>query len=226
MKCYRQLSVLIAATLLMAGCQSTPVQQSGFMGSYADFETREWSDGALVYMPPGSQLEDLGKYRKIMLLTPEIWYGKQASYQGINPDELKYITDSFVAKFKAAFEHDYPIVTEPGPDVLLLRSAITGVERKYPKRSALGYIPIALLVEAGQSAVAASQGKEVIVYRASLEAEAFDSISGERVAAVIDSRESDEQSVAEGEKHIGMVDDVLDYWIGRFRNNWDKAHGN
>ncbi len=221
---------LIAATLLstlvLTGCQSNPsAPKSGFMSNYEGFKEREWSDGALVYMKPGSDLKALAKYNKLMIVPPEVWYGKQASYKGINPDELKYVTDGLVSKIKAAFEPEYQIVDKPGKDVLLIRSAITGVERKYPERSALGYIPIALLVEAGKNAAASTGGKEIIVYKASLEAEVFDSVSGELVAAVIDTRESDEESVAEGAKNIKMVDNVLDYWVARFKKNWDRAHG-
>ncbi|MEH6626404.1 MAG: DUF3313 domain-containing protein [Motiliproteus sp.] len=226
MKISKTLGAVLLSALFITGCQSNPTApKSGFMSNYEGFKTRDWSDGAQVYMKPGKSLEELAKYNKLMLVPPEIWYGKNASYQGINPDELKYITDQLVAKIKAAFEPEYPVVTEAGEGVLLIRSAITGIERKYPERSGFGYIPIALLIEAGKTAAASTQGEEIIVYKASLEAEVFDSVSGELVAAIIDARESDKESVAEGAKNIKMVDNVLDYWVARFKGNWDKAHG-
>ncbi|MCW8884474.1 MAG: DUF3313 domain-containing protein [Motiliproteus sp.] len=225
MKPIKTLTAVLLSGLIAAGCQSNPTtEKSGFMSSYDGFKVREWSDGALVYMKPGSDLKALAKYKKLMIVPPEVWYGKQASYKGINPNELKYVTDGLVSKLKATFEPEYPIVDKPGKDVLLIRSAITGVERKYPDRSALGYIPIALLVEAGKNAASGAQGEEIIVYKASLEAEVFDSVTGELVAAVIDTRESDKQSVPEGQKNIKMVDNVLDYWVARFKRNWDRAH--
>ncbi len=226
MKLPKTLTAVLLSTLFVAGCQSNPTStQSGFMSNYEGFKTKEWSDGALIYMKPGTDLKALAKYNKLMIVPPEVWYGKSASYQGINPDELKYVTDGLVSKIKATFEPEYQVVDKPGKDVLLIRSAITGVERKYPERSGIGYIPIALLIEATKSAAASTQGEEIIVYKASLEAEVFDSVSGELVAAIIDTRESDKESVAEGAKNIKMVDNVLDYWVARFKKNWDVAHG-
>lgn len=223
MKAIRLVFTLMVASLLLAGCASTQTQ-SGFMSSYEGFKEREWSDGAKVHIKPGTQLKDMGKYTKFMFTPLEIWMDKNSSYQGIDPNEMKYVTDQFMAKFKATFGADYPIVTEPGPDVLLIRAAITGVERAAPERSALGYIPIALLVSAGKKAVDSAQGEEVIVYRAALEAELFDSVSGERLYAMIDQRTTEEQTVPEGQKNIQMIDEVLDYWMQRFKRNWDKAH--
>lgn len=220
---YIILSALCAA--LLTGCGSDPTKGSGFLGSYEGFKERPWSDGANVYLKPGTKLSDLKKYKKIMLTPVEIWHGEGSQYKGANPIELKYIAESFTSKLTSAFEPDYPIVKAPGPDVLVVRMAITGLERKAPERSALGYIPIALLISASGKTVDRMQGQEEIVYHASLEAEGYDTISGERIFAVVDDRTSDETEVKKGGSNIQMLDETLDYWVNRFRRNWDKAHG-
>lgn len=216
------LSVLCAT--LLSGCGSDPVKNSGFLGNYDGFKERPWSDGARVYLAPGTQLGDLKKYNKLMLTPVEIWHAQGSEYKGVNPRELKYITDTFTQKLKDAFQPDYPFVDKPGSDVLVIRMALTGLEKKSPERSALGYIPIALLISASQKAVDSVQGEEEIVYRAALEAEGYDSVSGKRVVAVIDQRISDEAEVKKGGSNVQVLDETMDYWVKRFRRNWDKAH--
>lgn len=220
---YITLSALCA--LLLTGCGSDPVKGSGFLGNYEGFEERSWSDGANIYLKPGTELTDLKKYTKLMLTPIEIWQSDGAEYKGVNPLELAYISNSLTNKIKSAFEPDYPIVKEPGPDVLVVRMAITGLERKSPERSALGYIPIALLISAAGKAVDSVQGEEEIIYHASLEAEGYDAVSGDRVFAMVDDRKSDETEVKKGGSNIQVLDETLDYWVNRFRRNWDKAHG-
>lgn len=226
MKTIYSIILVVLCTTLLSGCGSDPVNtsNSGFLGNYDGFKERPWSDGARVYLRPGKDLHDLKKYNKLMLTPVEVWHAKGSEYKGVNPQELKYITDSFTKKLKAAFEPDYPFVTQPGPDVLVIRMALTGLEKKSPERSALGYIPIALLISASQKAVDSAQGEEEIVYRAALEAEGYDSVSGDRVVAVIDQRISDETDVKKGGSNVRVLDETLDYWVKRFRRNWDKAH--
>ena len=224
MKIFNTLCLAALMGAFLVGCGGNKVKPTGFMANYDGFEERDWSDGAQVYLKKGESLHSLGKYSKIMLLPTEVWYGQDASYKGMNPDELKYVTDKFVATLKARFEPDYPFVDKPGPDELLVRSAITGVNRAAPERSALGYIPIAFLYNAGKNASASSAGQEIIVYSAALELEVFDSVSGERLAAVIDSRASEEKRVNKGQQNIRMIDNVIDYWVTRFKRNWDSAH--
>ncbi|MEH6822432.1 MAG: DUF3313 domain-containing protein [Motiliproteus sp.] len=225
MKTTLYLALSALCVLLLSGCESQPVKGSGFLVSYEGFEQRPWSDGANVYLKPGTTLTDLNKYNKIMLTPIEIWQSDSSEYKGVDPQELAYIANSFTSKIKAAFEPDYPIVKEPGPDVLVFRMAITGLERKSPERSALGYIPIALLISAGGKAINSVQGEEAIIYHASLEAEGYDAVSGARMLALVDDRKSDDTEVKKGGSNIKILDETLDYWVGRFRRNWDKAHG-
>ncbi len=94
----------------------------------------------------------------------------------------------------------------------------------YPERSVFGYIPIALLVEAGKGATNKVQGEEAIIYRTSLEVEVFDSLTGDRLMSMTDQRSSEKCDVAKGEKRIEDVEQAMSYWAQRFRSNWDQAH--
>lgn len=217
------LSVLLSVVLL-SGCQGNAVKGSGFLGNYDGFESRSWSDGASVYLPPGNELSNLKKYDKLMLLPIEVWYSPHAEYKGINPQELAYITSRLEEKFRAEFEPQYPVVNVAAEDVLVVRMALTGLQKKSPERGALGYIPIALLISAGQNLANSVQNQEEIFYEASLEAEGYDAVTGDRLIAMVDRRSSDEITVSSGTSDIKSVDETLDYWVQRFRKNWDLAH--
>ncbi|MEH6813687.1 MAG: DUF3313 domain-containing protein [Motiliproteus sp.] len=215
------------ALLVLSGCNSsTPVKTQGFLGDYSHFEEKEWSDGAKVKLHTGTtKLESLARYSKVMLLPPEIWHGEGSAYQDVDADEMKFVSGAFVAKVQEAFDADVQFVDQAGPGVITVRTAITGVERMYPERSGWGYIPIALLVEAGKGATNKAQGEETIVYRVSLEAEVYDSLNGGLLISMTDQRTTEKREVATGEKRIEDVEQVMTYWGQRFRSNWDQAHG-
>nr|WP_315983981.1 DUF3313 family protein [Aliamphritea spongicola] len=78
---------------------------------------------------PGSELNTLKKYDKIMLLPIEVWYSQNAEYKGINPEELAYITSRLEEKFRAEFEPQYPVVDVAAEDVLVVRMALTGLQK-------------------------------------------------------------------------------------------------
>ena len=69
-----------------------------------------------------------------------IWYAPHAEYRGISPSELKEVSDYFERSILSALEVRYPVVTEPGPFVLRVRAAITGVTPTRPDPRVSGRI--------------------------------------------------------------------------------------
>ncbi len=60
---------------------------------------------------------------------------------------------------------------------------------------------------------------------ASMEAEAIDSQSLERVLAVVDSQKGNVRFVDAGLKPLGHAKQVISKWVERFVERVDKAHG-
>ena len=60
---------------------------------------------------------------------------------------------------------------------------------------------------------------------ASMEAEAIDSQTRERVIAVVDSRQGSRASIGAGLQTFGHAKQVMDFWVERFIKQLDKAHG-
>ncbi len=98
---------------------------------------------------------------------------------------------------------------KPGPGVLRLRAAITDIEKTTPIMNIHPAMKISGIGLGG----------------ASMEAEAVDSQTRERVIAVVDSREGSRASIGAGLQTFGHAKQVMDFWVERFRKNLDKAHG-
>jgi len=221
----RTLAAITFSSLLISACGSTPEKtKSGFLPDYSNFQPHPEVKEAQIWLPSDGQLSDIGRYDRFMLAPIEVWYDQEESYQGISPDELKAITDYFRQALDREVGTKYPFVETAGENVAMVRLAITGLKRAAPERSALGYIPIALLVSAGRNAADSMAGNEVTVVSASLEAEIYDTRSGEKVFALIDNQTGEKTKHAKGEKSFKQISQVLDGWAKRFRTNLDKYH--
>ena len=90
-----------------------------------------------------------------------------------------------------------------------LRIAITDVEETEPL---LNIHPAMKLTGAGLGG-------------ASMEAEGVDSNTGKRIGAIVETRSGNRMSLAPGLSRLGHAKQVIRYWIERFLQNLNKAHG-
>ena len=201
------------------------VQGSGFLTDYSKLKPGPESDPDqsgfdFIYEKEGF---DLKKYDKIMIDRVVFFLKKDAEYQGIDPDELKELADSFHQAFFDALGDDYPIVTEPGQGVLRIRSAITDL---VPTKRALN-----LLTSVGPTGFAYSTFKRITtgvhayVGEATLEAEFLDSETNEQLSALLDRRGSPKLNVFAGMSKWGQVKLVFEEWARMLRWRLDDAHG-
>ena len=63
-----------------------------------------------------------------------------SEYNGIDPNELKALADGFNQQLVETLKDKYPIVTEPGIDVLRIRFAITDLKQSHPGLSAISTV--------------------------------------------------------------------------------------
>jgi hypothetical protein len=89
-----------------------------------------------------SQDFDFKPYRKILLDQVEVFVSPTSEYQGVSPDVLKGMADRFRDSFKKALQPDYQFVDEPGPGVLHIRLAITGVNLVHPGFQVANVLPV------------------------------------------------------------------------------------
>lgn len=125
-------------------------------------------------------------YDKILLEGIEIFIAPDSDYKGINPNQMKALTDSMRIAMIEALEPEYPVVSKPGPGVMVGRIAITNVHLGKPAHRIGQYTPIGLLFGGVQKL--AGVEKDLTLKDAMVEAELFDSQSGERLAVRVDTR--------------------------------------
>ncbi len=199
-------AVAIISLGSVAGCATQQAAESGFLGDYSQLKPDPAFDGARRYQNPAKPLK---QYRKFMLDPVVVHFAPNAEGTAISPGELKELADYFHDRAVEELSKRHQVVHKPGPGVLRLRVAITGIEETTPIMNIHPAMKISGIGLGG----------------ASMEAEAIDSRGGERVGAVVDSRQGSRASIGAGLQTFGHAKEVMDFWVERFIKNLDKAHG-
>ncbi len=202
-------------------------EHSGFLEDYKNFKIINPKTKAQVWIkPPHQDLTLLKKYDSVILSPIEMWMDS-STYRGIDPNELKLITDYFFVRLGKVLRPDYKIVDKPGANVMHMRIAITGVKKNKPNYAEVyNLIPVKLVWEAGNAAYRKVAGKEVDIYEASLELEIRDSETGDRLVAAIDKHQSSKYISEKGEDSWLPIQEILDFWASTIRTRLDEAHKN
>lgn len=210
--------MMIVASFLLFGCAGEPkVAPSGFLQDYPEFQAGPDGGVDQVYIKPGT---DLSKYNRVMLDEAQFFLKKGAADHGLQASELKELSDTFHSSVLEALGETYPVVTEPGSDVLRIRLAITDIETSNPAMSGLSTLtPVGLVVSTAKKA---TTGTYTGVGGASMEAEFLDSMTNERLSAGIDTFNGSKMS---GFSKLGATKEAFEFWAKRLRVTLDNAHG-
>ncbi|MEO1582138.1 MAG: DUF3313 family protein, partial [Pseudomonadota bacterium] len=117
-------------------------------------------------------------------------------YKGAKPDDMKALSDEIQTAFTDALSTDYQIVDAPGPNVLYVRIAASNLHLK-KKRKLLDYTPVGVVtnvtpgVKQAKEAVRRKRfdySQRVSLIELTVEVELLDSLTGDRVAALVEQR--------------------------------------
>ena len=191
---------------------------SGFLGNPSVYGLlTPGPDGVYRRLDPDV---DFKKYTRFMVDSVIFFLADNADYKGIDPQEMKDLCDEFNKAIAAAFKDKYPIVAEPGPDVMRLRFAITNVKPSRPGVSAVtSILPIGLgisLVKKGVTGGWSGSGETAA------EMMVLDSVTNKIIAMGVDQR------VAEFEERFskwGSATDAFKFWSERLVKHIDVLHG-
>lgn len=201
------------------------VEHSGFLGDYSDFKVvNPQTQAELWIRPPHENLSFLKDYHSIVFSPIEIWMDPKTSYRGIDPNELKQITDYMLTRLEKELGKDYKIVQKSGPGVMNMRIAITGLNKEKPDyKKVYNLIPVKAVYELGSAAYRKVAGKQVDVYEATAEFEIRDSDKNIRLVAAVD-RQATKATVEKGaETDWDNLQDVLDYWVKIIKTRLTEA---
>lgn len=192
---YYSLLFALIAILTISAAESNRV--SGFLGDYSQLEHHPDPDrNAMVYTKPGL---DLKEYKGIYVAFPLVQLTSDQRQSTVDPRDLTELAQYFYDKIIGALEDEYPLADEPGPGVVVVRTAIVDVN------------PINRV--AGVAGKLALKVVNLDVGGASIEAEMVDGDTGERLAALLESKKADRVEVGiAGAKQWGHAKAAFKAW--------------
>ena len=192
-------AAVASTALLFSSSQADDLIYSGFMTDYTQLEKVTDGSADYRYLAPGG-LDRVAQYNAVMIDQPEIFIATDSPYRGAKPKHLDALAESLRAGVILALSENMDIVEHPGENVLYISPAATNLKLTKKKRGILGYTPVGLVSGAVVGAATSNLAKKANLQGMVFEMEGFDSVSGERVIAIIDSIGSDVQSPATWEE--------------------------
>jgi hypothetical protein len=190
--------ILVIAALLVAACGPTTKlgtsrsYTKGFLSDYSRLQPR----GKDLAYQSADAMKELAAAKAIMIDQPEIHIAPGSDYKGAKPADMAVIAEAMRNDLSEALKASgYNVVTQPGPNVLLLRTALTDVYLEKKERNVLGYTPIGFVVGAGVSAMKEVMDK-VDIMGMTLQAEITNSSTNAVLFDLVAQRGGNEQRIS------------------------------
>ena len=180
---------LLLLVLGLFGATSGFGQNNDFLDDYSLLQPLDGNFVTARYFAP-NVVQRLADYNAVLVDQPEIFIAADSKYKGAKGDQLKALADvARLATIERLEAGGFTIATEPGPNVLYLRWAITDLYLQKKKRGFLSYTPIGMVVHATKSAAVRDLWKKIDIAELSLELEFTDLVTGEVLGAAITSQQ-------------------------------------
>ncbi len=166
----------------------------------------------LRWIRPGT---DFSGYHGLMFDRVIFFFAPDSAYKGMDPHELKELSDLFHRQFRNALRKNYPLVNAPGPGVVRIRFAITDLKQNRPVLSDI-WQPEAgrTSEEKGLTTTWADSGAT------SIEVMVLDSVTNSPIMAVIDDQRT---GLKEKFTKWGSAEDAFSFWAQRTRLFLDQV---
>jgi len=211
----RKLFILVLAVGLLAGCSAR--KQSGFLGDPSQYDQLQEDpelDNAKLWRKPGVG-EITAKYEAVIIDPVQLWIPKEVlDDNDVTLEELETLKKFFHEALVRELGKVTTVVHRPGPKVLRLELAITGV-RDTPKvmNAITSVVPVGVVISFTSKAVT---GEHVNVGEAAIEAIARDSMTGEVLAKFSDVKTGNKYSLYNYER-LGQAKNAIDEWAETVR---------
>ena len=198
-----------ATAAALAGCAPSELRRIAFLGDLSRMQPVETAEEFQAWR------EDPRTPRTYLRAQVEpVMIKALSAAPGATPNgtpEMERIGSYFRQAIMRAINDRYPIADAPGPDTIQIRTAILGIEAWPPRlpaggiRSDSSMLPMPLEVD-----------------RVSVETELRDSLTGERMLAMIERDAARSELLLESWPE---TEAVLDRWAGLVRARLDAIHG-
>jgi Protein of unknown function (DUF3313) len=219
--CFSVAVVLIAG---LSACSKPPAaatgvkrmpagqENSGFLSDYSKLKPNPNFENTVSFVQD-DPAKNIHRYIAVIVDPPVVYVATNANPNDIPDRGRAALTEYFQAAMTRAVRDAFPVVTQPGPLVLRLRTALIGVD----------------VGPAGEKTGESGLEHALNIGKLGVEAEFVDSETGAQIAAVVD-----RQSLGEGamigsanftreEKYRAAVE-AINGWAARLRAFLDSAH--
>ncbi len=206
--------LLVAACTATRGRRGTP-EETGFLGDYTQLQHVDGYPAALVYVKPGVQWS---RYNAVQIDSVTLW--TDASTSGLSAEDQQMLTDTLYKSLCDDISKYFAIANQPGPNTIRLRVALTQVQAAKPVlRTVTTVVPQMRVLG---TVIGLSADTATTVGSATVEMEALDSVTNERLAAAVDDRAGTKVLFA-GRAYTtwGDVEAAFKYWSDRIA--WQLA---
>ncbi len=192
-------SLVVCGSLV--ACGGAPKQEhSGFLPDYSNMKPAEEWDGAYYWESPMYK-----NYHRFKVDPIVVHFAPNAKGTAIDPGRLEQLTDGATQKLMEAIAKREKLVDQPGPGVARIQVAITSIKTTTPVAN----------IHPGMRLAGVGLGG------ASFEAKAVDSVTGELLMALYDTRPGSRIGGTEGFRQLGHAEQVIDRWIALFGDYLD-----
>ncbi len=205
----KRIHVLLVGMMLLAGCAATTRPPNvDFLGEYAkNLKPVEGVENRWRWFKPGV---DFTKYNKFMVDYVVFALAEDSEYKCFEGDEMKKLGDAASLAIVNAIKEKYPVVSEPGPDVMRVRTAIVNLKQSSPVVSGITtVIPVGLgisVIKKGSTGTWTGAGAT------QAEIMALDSMTNEVIAVGWDEYRA---GFTERFTKWGSVEEAFKYWAQR-----------
>ena len=217
------IAVLLAA---LAGCTKKPepaalkklapgAENAGFLSNYANLKQSPRFENTLLFVKQ-DDAKNVHKYFAVIIDPVEIYVSTNVDVSKMPDRGRTALAAYFQHAITRAISDAFPVVREPGPLVLRLRTALIGVD-------------VGADIPADQRGGAEGLERAVDLGKVGVEMEMVDSVTGEQIVAAID-RQNLGSGAAIGsetfsrDEKFAAAKEAFDGWAQRMRDFLDAAH--
>jgi hypothetical protein len=205
MRILSKVLVVLLVTGSVASWAQRDIGDKDFSGWLQNYEALVFSEKRNAFIFYNQEL--IGTYEKVLLEPIELFSATGKADTARAEEAIAYLTSGLLKML----DEKGIAATEPGPKVARLRLAITGVEKSKEQLKAYNLIPVSAVFRGAQAATG-----NVATYIATMfEAEATDSVTGDRVAAIVSKGITETSKRSGDELTFEDFKPTLDIWLER-----------
>jgi hypothetical protein len=213
---------LVGVALSSIGCGvANPTRQrrgeavhSGFLGDYSQIKPQEGYAAQEIFI---NSETNWSRYEAIYIESVSLWVNEET--RELPAEDQQRITDTLYQAMHEKLSEKFRVVDRPGPNVIKARMALTQAQGA---KVALNVVSTVVpQVRTASTVLGLAGDTAAIVGSASVEMEARDSITNERLAAAIDAR-AGTKGINRAFSKWSDVEAICDFWAEHAREFFVK----